>query len=668
MACAVAMMLCAPLSAGTRTVRIGVFPAAPLVSNKEKKPEGLFIDLVEYYAHERGWRIEYVDRPWSELLVCLENGEIDLLPAVGNISERDAIFDFSRHPVFIDSGVLFTSARFPIRTVFDLKGKRIAGVKGSTFTAALSNYLASFGVYCELVLEKDNPAVMEAIVDNTADAGVCIYSLGSGLAKKYPVVITAINFSPVALSFAVPKRRNADLLADINGLMESMINDPNSLYSRSFQKWILPGVKNRIPTWVWWGLGGLLCLGFFFGSWSIVLRRQVLLKTKVLEDEIAEHKRTAKELDRSEKKYRSLFSNISDAVFIHEVQPDGTHGCFIEVNEVAATYLGYSREELLHMTPLDLDVPLMQSRREHAVRETLASGRNVFEMVHVAKGGRMIPVEISSRVIDYLDRKVVLSVVRDITERKRSEAALVQTDKMHSLGMLASGMAHEINQPLMALTIAIDNLSLMIERAGPPEGALQKIGNMRGYIDRVKHIIAQVRLFSREQADDEIGDFTINDAVRNVFSLITSQYSNRTIVMSRSLSDDIPLVRGNIFKFEQVVINLLSNAAYAVELKAKSSPPSYEKEIMVRSFQEDTHAVLEIIDNGTGISEEEQKLLFTPFFTTKPVGVGTGLGLSICYGIIKAMNGEITVSSSVGRETRIRIVLPGHSYTSAKLT
>ena len=174
----------APASAA-RTVRVGVFPAAPLVLNTDGRPQGLYIDLIEYFANSLGWQVEYVDKPWDELLTALEKGEIDLLPAVAVTPERDAVYDYSKYPPFIDSGVIFTGRSFQLETVFDLQGARVAGVEGSMFTTAFETYAASFGVKCEIVPETDNPAVMQAVSDGTEDAGVCIYSLGLDLARRY---------------------------------------------------------------------------------------------------------------------------------------------------------------------------------------------------------------------------------------------------------------------------------------------------------------------------------------------------------------------------------------------------------------------------------------------------------------------------------------------------
>lgn len=285
-----------PLNSESRIVRVGVFPAAPLVMIIDGKPEGLFIDLIEYFSLKLHWRIQYVEGTWSNLLVSLEKGEIDLLPAVGFTTERLVKYDFSKNPVYIDSGVLFTNPKFTVHTIFDLQEKRVAALKGSIFTTGFINYITSFGVKCDIVLTDNNEAVMQSISNGEVDAGVCIYSLGNELARNFSVAITPISFSPIALEFAVPKGRNSDLIAGIDLLMPPMIIDPDSIYSKSYRKWTMQPSSYKLPIWFWWGILGLLILGIFLVSWNFILKQQVNLKTRHLELEISERKQAEKKI------------------------------------------------------------------------------------------------------------------------------------------------------------------------------------------------------------------------------------------------------------------------------------------------------------------------------------------------------------------------------------
>ncbi|HOV13992.1 MAG TPA: transporter substrate-binding domain-containing protein, partial [Spirochaetota bacterium] len=298
------------LIGNTRIVRIGVFPAAPLVMVKDNKPEGLFIDLIEYFSVKLNWDVKYVEGKWGDLLVSLEKGEIDLLPAVGYNEKRLSIYDFSKNPVYIDSGVLFCSPKLALNTIFDLQGKCVAALRGSIFTTGFIDYINSFGIKCDMIYTDTNQAVMEAISKREVDAGVCIYSLGNELARDYSVVITPINFSPVSLHFAVPKGKNSDLIAGIDKLMIPLISETDSLYHKSFHKWTMRNTSVELPKWFWWGIIGILAFGLFLVLWNFILKNQIAVKTKHLELEILEHKELEKKIKQSLSEKETLIREL----------------------------------------------------------------------------------------------------------------------------------------------------------------------------------------------------------------------------------------------------------------------------------------------------------------------------------------------------------------------
>lgn len=296
LSCLVALLPPPAAAQAGKTLRVGLFPAAPLVFSENGRPSGLFVDVLEYCAKALGWNLVYVDDSWGNLLGRLERGEIDILPAVGFTTARAAIYDFTKNPVYIDSGVVFTGRSFTIHTVFDLQGRNIAGVRGSLFTTEFTKYADSFGIKCQMVLVEDNPAVMEAIVTGRADAGVCIYSLGNELAKRYSVRITPVSFSPIALHFAVPKGDPAGAAAAIDGIFAAMPAGGDSYFDRAFRKWISPESRARVSLWLWLCLIGLCLAGLLLLLLNRMLNRQVELRTQALRKEVAERVAAGEEL------------------------------------------------------------------------------------------------------------------------------------------------------------------------------------------------------------------------------------------------------------------------------------------------------------------------------------------------------------------------------------
>lgn len=251
-------------------------------------------------------------------------------------------------------------------------------------------------------------------------------------------------------------------------------------------------------------------------------------------------------------------------------------------------------------------------------------------------------------------------VKAELKKREQQQRLLIQKSKLESMGELAAGIAHEINQPLGGISMGLDNILFKLSMDIVPEEYLRKkIDAMFSDIDRIRQIINHVRVFSRDQKNlvDEVVD--INEVINDSISLISRQYKNHNIEIALKLSNEECLTLGNKYRIEQVFLNLLSNAKFAVDEKFEDEiGPNYSKKIEITSFKNGKIVVVEFRDNGTGIPEHQITNIFDPFFTTKDVENGTGLGLSISYGIIKEMKGDIKVESKEKKYTKICVEMP----------
>jgi C4-dicarboxylate-specific signal transduction histidine kinase len=248
----------------------------------------------------------------------------------------------------------------------------------------------------------------------------------------------------------------------------------------------------------------------------------------------------------------------------------------------------------------------------------------------------------------------------ELKKRQKQQQLLIQKSKLESMGELSAGIAHEINQPLGGISMGLDNILFKMSLEGVSEDYLKnKINALFKDIDRIRQIINHVRVFSRDQEIllSEIVD--INEVIHDALSMMSRQYYNQNVHIKLNISDEKCFTVGNKYRVEQVILNLLSNAKYAVDERQKMvNNRNYTKIISISSINKGTAVVIEIEDNGTGISKKNLANIFDPFFTTKDVEHGTGLGLSISYGIIKEMKGEITVDSQVNKYTRVSVSLP----------
>ncbi|HET9626693.1 MAG TPA: ATP-binding protein [Kofleriaceae bacterium] len=249
---------------------------------------------------------------------------------------------------------------------------------------------------------------------------------------------------------------------------------------------------------------------------------------------------------------------------------------------------------------------------------------------------------------------VIVVSGRDVTERHRLRAQLMVSDRMASLGTLAAGIAHEINNPL---SYVLGNLQMMKESLVTggellrgPELATA-IHDANDGAQRVRKIVQGLRSFSRAEEETRV-QLAISDVIGAAIRLTANEVKHRAQLVCQLGAT--PKVVADDGRLTQVFINLIVNAAHAIPEGAWN-----DHRITVRTFTDDQgHAVIEIEDTGCGMSLEVQARAFDPFFTTKDVGSGTGLGLSICHGIIGALGGQIAIDSATGRGTRIRVVLP----------
>jgi PAS domain S-box-containing protein len=247
-----------------------------------------------------------------------------------------------------------------------------------------------------------------------------------------------------------------------------------------------------------------------------------------------------------------------------------------------------------------------------------------------------------------------------LQELNVKQQMLIQKSRLESLGELSAGLAHEINQPLSVVSLAMENIQYKLEKkAASAEYLMSKILTINQNVKKIRELIDHVRLFSRDQGTILFEQIDVNQVVRNALSMIESQLKNRNIIVTTDLAKDLGFTVGNPSRFEQVILNLLSNSRDALgEKEKKATLGSPSNEIRIKTFSEHNRIVAQVWDNGNGISEKNLDKIFNPFFTTKPEGQGTGLGLPIVYGIISEMNGEISVRTDEGKFTEISIFLP----------
>ena len=341
------------------------------------------------------------------------------------------------------------------------------------------------------------------------------------------------------------------------------------------------------------------------------------------------------------------------------------------VNPATLQLLGYTEAELRDQ-PLAILFAGEEPVAPDAWMDDLEQrgGKDNRERMLRARTGAVIPVLFSVAVMSR-DGQVqgIVCVALDIRQRKIAEAQLgqayqdlketqvqlVQTAKLASIGELAAGVAHELNQPLMVIRTAIQFLmrSLQKQRVSLPEVA-QHLEPVERHTKRMMNIIDHLRAFSR-QSQTPFAVVKINQVLDEAFLMVGEQLRLRNITVEKHLAPDLPAISGDANQLEQVFLNVITNARDAI-----TATPNASGTLQITTRVSDSQEHIEIIirDTGCGIPAAHLDKIFDPFFTTKEVGKGTGLGLSISYGIIKAHQGEIRVVETGPTGTTFVIRLP----------
>jgi PAS domain S-box-containing protein len=374
--------------------------------------------------------------------------------------------------------------------------------------------------------------------------------------------------------------------------------------------------------------------------------------------DITQRKHAEQALKISNEKYKTMLDASPDGILIIDKK-----GIITEVSEIGIELLGADNRNDLIGKHFIRFIPTEEKNTIHtAIEKTNNEGIAQNIEIKIKKKNQSVFLsEISLTLIQdsYGIPFSFMTTIRDISQRKKMEKKIIHADRMASLGEMASGIAHEINQPLSTISFVMDNILCEASKDENLEKSYveKKSKKIFENIIRIRNIIDHIRDFSRSRDDYILTGFDINSSISNAVSMLNEQFKHQSISLNLTLEENLPLIIGNTFNFEQVVLNLLSNAKDALLEKKSKQPADYDMFIEIKSFRENQNLVIEFIDNGAGISDEDIDNVMLPFYTTKDTGKGTGLGLSISYHIIKEMNGSIELTGNLFGGVTFRIIL-----------
>jgi PAS domain S-box-containing protein len=366
------------------------------------------------------------------------------------------------------------------------------------------------------------------------------------------------------------------------------------------------------------------------------LERQLETYREELEDKVRERTR---EIEETKQYLENLLENANDVIYTLDTEQRFTY-----VNSKIEAW-GYRKDDLLGRPYLAL---LSKRHRGRRLKSTLDIGaKQVYEVEVVTRTGEPRAVMVSVSPLHGVEGAIlgVLGIARDMTETKKLEQRIRNSEKLASVGRLAAGVAHEINNPLGGILNCLYNL-----RKGTlsPSRLEEYRVSMEDGVRRVQKIVRQLLDFS-QQDEPEFAPTDINHVVDRVLVLTTHLFAPNRIVLETGFGQGLPNVMLDRHMIEQVLMNLVLNAVQAMKDGGG---------LTIRTSVVEGVCLIEVRDTGSGIPPAVLPRIFDPFFTTKSEGEGTGLGLSVSLGIVERHGGKILVDSEVGKGTTFTLCLP----------
>ena len=372
--------------------------------------------------------------------------------------------------------------------------------------------------------------------------------------------------------------------------------------------------------------------------------------------DITSRKALERELQETKEFLENIMESSVDGIVTTDLKGKVTY-----VNRAMEEMLRYRRQEIFGKHISYIYVRGIQEARH--IMDLLQRNEKAenYEMEVKSKAGDVIAISTSIFLLRDGDNRIIgtAGIFKNITEQKRLEAELrtaqanlVEASKMRALGELVSGVAHELNNPLMASQTILHVIFNNLHEDCPNRERLELI---RRCNDRIQKIVEHLKEFSRQEQPAFQG-LDINQPIENALLITGQQLLDHNISLVKRLTEDLPEILGDSNQLEQVFLNLIANSLDAMD------PVEGQKELTIASDfdneKEPPSVVVLIKDTGVGIPQENLDKIFEPFFSTKPVGRGTGLGLSLCFGIIEAHGGRLEVSSQLGKGSEVKVILP----------
>ncbi len=644
--CVCTLMPAWATGAASREVRVGLFSLEPVVfQDQNGTGAGIYSDILAEIGRQENWEIVYIPGSWNDGLQRLETGEVDLVTSIAYSPARDQKYDYSQEAVLNIWGEVYIAPNTEVQSLLDLKGAKVAVMKGDINGQNFKRLAASFELQCSYMELASHHEVLGVVKDGDVVAGVVPNVYGTYHAPTMGLVKTSIVFDAFSVYFAAAEGKNQHILSTIDTYLNKWKTDRQSPYHRILEYWLSGGhAQALLPTWLIWLLVIVGTASLLFALWVRVLKVQVAARTR--------------DLLESEERYRGIFNSTTDAIFIHEVDT----GAILDVSDSVQEMFGYSRAEVKQISVESLSLgepPYSGQEAGNFIRAAEQGEPQLFNWRSRRKDGSLFWSEVGLRGFSIGDDRLVSAVVRDVSDRKKLEEQVMQSQRMEAMGTLAGGIAHDFNNILGAIIGYAELAELGLE---DKEQAQEDIGQVLKAANRAKELVRQILTFARKRQDKK-QPIQISLIVKEALKLLRSSIPT-TIDIQQDLKSQ-SYVEAEPTQIHQVVMNLCTNAYHAMEEKGGVLYVALQDVEMDREIKgkkcnlpAGSYLRLAVSDTGEGMDESTQARIFEPYFTTKGVDKGTGLGLAVVHGIVESHRGGIYLYSEPENGTTFHVYFP----------
>ncbi len=659
------LLLFNPSADAAKIVRVGVYDNKPLVFiDDDGKPQGIFIDLLEHVAAKEHWDLKYTPGTWSECLERLDSGEIDLMTAIAYSKERGKKYNFTYETVITNWGQVFVPKNSKITSVLDLSQKKIAVKMEDIHFHGLQDLTAKFNMECRFIESDGYDAVFELIAANRVEAGVVNRLFGIQNKSNYLVKETPIMFNPIEVRFAAPKKSNMDHLSAIDIHLGRMKFERDPFYTKTLNRWLMAPTQWILPDSIKYTLIAAGFILLFFVAMNVTLRSKVKNRTEELSSSNVNLKKEVQIREKAEeelRKYERIVATSTDHMALIDLSYT-----YQAINDAALIAFGVSREEVIGKKTWELldDVltqKVQKKRLDRAFSGQVVNYRSWMEFPYI--GRRYMDVVYTPyRLVDNAIAGCVVNA-RDITERHELELKLERSQKMEFMGTIAGGVAHDLNN---ILTGIVSYPELVLMQLPPDSPLIKPIQTIKKSGEKAAVVVQDLLTLARRGVANK-QPVNLNDIISTLLNSpeckkILSFHPDIRIVTA--LSERIKSISGSSVHLSKTVMNLVSNAAEAMPNGGKIKITTRNTRLNGSTNWEagdpdGEYALLEVEDDGIGISQEDLNKIFEPFYTKKVMGrSGTGLGLAVVWGTVMDHHGHIDVKSDNHSGTAFNLYFP----------